>query len=124
MGFCRQSYDADVVLIEGIGGIMVPLNQNNTVLDWIISLNAPVLLIVGSYLGTFSHTLTAIGMLKEKAVNIAGIIINESTNQPISSEETAEVISRFTKNIPIQVLPRCTTPEHASDLLPLINRYL
>ncbi len=39
---------------------MVPLDDTHTVLDWIAELGAPVLLVAGSYLGTLSHTLTAV----------------------------------------------------------------
>ncbi len=61
VGHCRQRIagDADVVLIEGIGGVMVPLDERHTVLDWIAALEVPALLVVGTYLGTLSHTLTA-----------------------------------------------------------------
>ena len=59
---CRHAIDArtDVLLIEGIGGIMVPLDERHTVLDWMVALRLPVLLVAGSYLGTISHTLTAV----------------------------------------------------------------
>jgi len=63
-------------------------------------------------------------MLKATSVPIAGIIVNESSNQPVSAQETADIISRFSHNIPIRVLPRVNKPEDAPDLLPLINPYL
>jgi len=56
--------NADVVLIEGVGGIMVPLDDERTVLDWIVAAGAPVVLVVGDYLGTISHTLTAVEVLR------------------------------------------------------------
>jgi len=124
ISFCEQENDNDVMLIEGIGGIMVPLNETHTVLDWIIALRAPVLLIVGSYLGTLSHTLTALGMLRTNSVTVAGIVVNESLDQPVTAQETANVISRFNKGIPIQTLPRVNEPEDAPNLLSLINDYL
>ncbi|MGB8514270.1 MAG: dethiobiotin synthase, partial [Pseudolabrys sp.] len=46
------------LFIEGVGGIMVPLDGRRTVLDWMTALDIPLLLIVGGYLGTISHTLT------------------------------------------------------------------
>src|SRR5262249_35966981 len=45
---------AESVLIEGVGGIMVPLDERHTVLDWMSALRLPVLLVAGSYLGTIS----------------------------------------------------------------------
>ena len=124
ISFCEQENDRDVTLIEGIGGVMVPLDKKHLVLDWIAALQAPTLLIVGSYLGTLSHTLTAVSALKTGGVEIIGIIVNESPNQPVPSEESAEIIARFTETIPIRVLPRVNQPENAPDLLPLIVPYL
>ena len=124
LAFCKKHDKSDALLIEGIGGIMVPLDKTHTVLDWINALRAPVLLIVGSYLGTRSHTLTALGMLTANSITVAGIVVNESLTQPIPAQETAKIISRFSHNIPIRVLPRVNKPEDAPDLLPLINPYL
>ena len=124
LAFCKKHDKSDALLIEGIGGIMVPLDKTHTVLDWINALRAPVLLIVGSYLGTLSHTLTALGMLTANSITVAGIVVNESLTQPIPAQETAKIISRFSHNIPIRVLPRVNKPEDAPDLLPLINPYL
>ena len=45
-----------MLLIEGIGGIMVPLDARHTVLDWMNALDLPLLLVAGSYLGSLSHT--------------------------------------------------------------------
>ena len=45
------------LLIEGIGGVMVPLDDRHTVLDWMVALTCPVILVTGSYLGSLSHAL-------------------------------------------------------------------
>ena len=122
--FCRANADADLTLIEGVGGVMVPLNDRHTVLDWIAALRMPALLVVGTYLGTLSHTLTAAGMLAARGVEIAGIIVNESPEQPVPAAETAGVIARFTGDVPVRVLPRVDRPEDAPDLSELITPYL
>ncbi len=70
--FCRTPRPSDVTLIEGIGGVMVPLDDTHTVLDWIVELGAPVLLVAGSYLGTLSHTLTAVAALRARGVRTRG----------------------------------------------------
>jgi dethiobiotin synthetase len=118
--FCAERSNVDVTLIEGIGGIMVPLNSTQTVLDWIEALNVPVLLVVGSYLGTLSHTLTAIGMLRARGQNLVGVIVNESAEQPVNLAETASTIARFVEPTPVTVLPRLRSYDEAPDLLPLI----
>ncbi len=122
--FCAERRPVDITLIEGIGGIMVPLDSTHTVLDWVEALAAPVLLVVGGYLGTLSHTLTAVGMLRSRGQKLAGVIVNESADQPVSLEETANAIARFVDPTPVQVLSHVQSYDEAPDLLPLVAPYL
>jgi len=116
---CRAPTDADVTLIEGIGGVMVPLDAEHTVLDWIVALEAPALLVVGSYLGTLSHSLTAATALRSRGVPLAGIVVSESPEQPAPLEETAAVLERFLGPTPVQALPRGVF----TTLAPLVAPY-
>ncbi len=106
VAFCRTPAGADVTLIEGIGGVMVPLDEHRTVLDWIEALSVPVLLVAGSYLGTLSHTLTAAGMLATRGVRLAEVVISESAEQPVPSAETVAALRRFLGAVPVSVLAR------------------
>lgn len=122
--FCLKRRETDVTLIEGIGGVMVPLDDRHTVLDWMAAVDAPVLLVTGGYLGSLSHTLTALGMLLSRGLQVAGIIVDESEEQPVSLEETAAVIRRFSDAVPVIPLPRLASYTDAPDLLPLVERQL
>ncbi len=122
--FCAEHRPVDITLIEGIGGIMVPLDATHTVLDWVEALAVPVLLIAGGYLGTLSHTLTAVGMLRSRGQTLAGVIVNESADQPVTLAETANAIARFVDPTPVQVLPHLQSYDQAPDLLPLVAPYL
>ena len=124
VAFCGEGATEDVTLIEGIGGVMVPLDPLHTVLDWITALGVPALLVTGSYLGTLSHTLTAAGMLSAGKVKLAGIVVNESEEQPVAPGETADVLSRFAADVPVRVVGRLDAPESAPDLLPLLDPFL
>jgi dethiobiotin synthetase len=112
--------DPGVTLIEGIGGVMVPLDGEHTVLDWIVALEAPALLVVGSYLGSLSHSLTAAAVLRERGVPLAGIVVSESELEPVPAAETAAALTRFLAPVPLRVLPRASP----APLLPLIEPYL
>ena len=68
--------NTDVALIEGVGGVMVPLDETKTVLDWIAACASPAILVVGDYLGTISHTLTAVEVLKARGVAIAAVVVS------------------------------------------------
>ena len=70
--------NADVMLIEGAGGVAVPLNHHELILDVIVGLALDVIFITGDYLGSISHCLTALHMLKQHACHIAHIIVNQS----------------------------------------------
>lgn len=81
VGWCRVECilnDDDIVLIEGIGGVMVPIDGQHTVRDWIAALGLPAVLVVGTYLGAISHALTALSALREVGVRPAAIVVNES----------------------------------------------
>ena len=53
----------DTLLIEGVGGVAVPLDDRHLVADWISALHIPAILVAGTYLGTISHTFTAAAFL-------------------------------------------------------------
>ena len=107
VAFCRGAAErAEVTLIEGVGGVMVPLDARHTVLDWIAALGAPALLVVGSYLGTLSHGLTAAAALRERGVPLLGVVVSESAEQPVPADETAAALARFVAPAQVLVLPR------------------
>jgi len=121
VGFCRDAAAGpeDALLVEGVGGVMVPLTPRETVLDWMVALGAPVLLVVGSYLGTISHTLTAVAALRARGIPLAGIVISESGESPVPVAETRETIQRFVGDIRIAEVPRLPGPDpwkNAPDL--------
>ncbi len=68
----------DCVLIEGAGGIMVPLDESVTMLDLMVRLACPVLLVATRGLGTINHTLLSIACLKNAGLNLLGVLFNET----------------------------------------------
>jgi dethiobiotin synthetase len=93
-------------LIEGIGGVMVPLDDRHTVLDWIEALRIPVLLVTGSYLGSLSHTLTCLDVLRRRAVAVAAVAVNESPVSTVPLIDTIGTLERFASPSPVVALPR------------------
>ena len=104
--FCQQHISDTPTLIEGVGGVMVPLNDTETTLDWQAALNANCLLVTGSYLGTLSHTMTALKALAERSITPLAIIINSSEIAPVPEQETADTLGRFVTDIPIYIVAR------------------
>jgi len=112
VGCCREAQggEEDWLLIEGIGGAMVPLDETRTVLDWMAELGSPVLVVVGSYLGTLSHTLTTVAAIQGRGIGIAGVAVDESDDSPVPVEETAETLARFLPGVKIAAVTRNAGP--------------
>jgi dethiobiotin synthetase len=106
--FSRAAVDANtgMLFIEGVGGIMVPIDGKRTVLDWMAALNIPLLLVVGGYLGTISHTLTAVDVLAQRKLSVSAIVVCESERSAVELDETVASIARFADSVPVIGLPR------------------
>ena len=96
---------AGTLLIEGIGGIMVPLDDRHTVLDWMSALNVPLVLVAGSYLGSISHTLSCLDVLRRRALAVRVVVVNETRGSTVTVAETIESVSRFAQTIAVAGLP-------------------
>lgn len=114
--FTRRAMAArrGVLLIEGIGGVMVPLDDRRTVLDWMSLLRIPIVLVTGSYVGTLSHTLTALEVVARRNLDIAAVVVSESDNSAASLADTVATLAQFAGSIDIVGIPRLApdTSEH------------
>jgi dethiobiotin synthetase len=68
------------LIIEGAGGLMVPLNDDFLMIDLIKQLNAEVILVSQNYLGSINHTLLSIDALKTRNIPVKGIVFNGEQN--------------------------------------------
>lgn len=73
------------LVIEGAGGLLVPLNDKDTILTLIEMLNCDVILISRHYLGSINHTLMSIGVLQQRNITIKGILFNGKENKDTES---------------------------------------
>jgi dethiobiotin synthetase len=106
----------DVVLIEGAGGLIVPLTRKYTVLDLIKELDAPVLVISRAGLGTINHTSMTLKLLQEKKVKIIGTILNYFKGGEI--EEDNKDIIRTLNNVEV-----LGTVPYSDKLLDIANNF-
>jgi dethiobiotin synthetase len=107
----------DLTLIEGVGGVMVPLDHRRTVLDWIVAAGAPVVLVVGDYLGTISHTLTALEVLRARKASVAAVVVSEGEGADVPFDDTVAEIARWTAPVPVFGLRRHDDGAALSPLL-------
>jgi dethiobiotin synthetase len=106
--FCRSAVakSRDALLIEGVGGVMSPVHPDHTVLDWMATLGLPLILVAGSYLGTISHTLTALDAVARRGLAVASLVISESADSPVKLGETRDAIAHFAPGLDVVALPR------------------
>jgi dethiobiotin synthase len=77
-------------VVEGAGGVLVPLNDRELVIDLIVRLGLPAIIAARSALGTINHTLLTIQALRDRAVPIAGVVMVGPPN-----EENRKAIERY-----------------------------
>ncbi len=76
--FSKLCHTQDIIIVEGAGGILVPINKKTMMLDLMKTFNLPVILTTRTGLGTINHTLLSINELKRADLNVAGIIFCET----------------------------------------------
>jgi len=110
VGFCQTAIDQrrDILLIEGVGGVMVPLDADRTILDVMMALQLPLILVAGSYLGTISHTLTALDALYQRGLKVLVTIVSETPGSTVPLDDTVAAIGHFAE--PVIGLPRHQVP--------------
>jgi dethiobiotin synthetase len=72
--------DSADLVIEGAGGVLVPINQKNFIVDLISQFNIPVIVVADLYLGSINHTLLTLEALSSRAAAVKGIIFNGDSN--------------------------------------------
>lgn len=88
--FELPEYETKHLIVEGAGGLIVPINWEETVLDLIEQLNIPVLLVARSSLGTLNHTLLSLKALRDRGIEVFAVVLNGEKHP--SNKET---IQRF-----------------------------
>jgi dethiobiotin synthetase len=96
----------DFLIAEGIGGIMVPLTENESVAGFVKQAHLPVVIVSTAKLGTLNHTLLTVMACKKFGLKMIGIILNKTSKKPsIVEQKTAEVIERLTHIKVLAVIP-------------------
>lgn len=108
--FCQArlaASDADLMLVEGAGGVMSPMAEDGTGLDLMLALGLPSVVVGGSYLGAISHTLTAIETLRSRSLPIAAVVVSQS-GEPDAPDfaQTVESVAAFAGEVKIIAAPR------------------
>lgn len=102
-----MSAESDVMVVEGIGGLMTPLDPRYTVRDLIGWLGLPVVIVARAGLGTINHTLLTLNALREIGANVAGVVVNRypADGASIAEESNPRAIERWGKTSVLCVVP-------------------
>lgn len=105
------------LVIEGAGGLMVPLNDTSLIIDLIAELQAPVVLVSRHYLGSINHTLLSWEALERRRIQVLGVVFNgaanEATEQAIRMHAELPVIGRINE---LQTIDRAAVAAHGAHL--------
>lgn len=108
----RLAKGQENLMIEGAGGLMVPLNEDNeTWLDFLQATHMPVLLVAKSGLGTINHTLLSIEALQSRAIPILGLVLNGPEHKA-----NQKSLARFHPKINQLVIPQLGSDTAISEL--------
>ncbi len=97
----------DVIIVEGVGGIMVPIKRDYFVLDMARDFGFPVIVVSRPILGTINHTLLTVNYALEHGLDVRGVIINYSgpSQGDIAEETNPGVISELSSVPLLGVIP-------------------
>lgn len=85
----------DIVLVEGAGGLMVPLNDEILLIDYIKERNYPIVLVTSAKVGSINHTLMSLEACKTRQVNVIGLVFNHiNSNNKIIAEDSLSVFRK------------------------------
>jgi len=110
-----MSEQSDVLIVEGVGGVMVPIARKILVLDMIGWLGLPVVVVARAGLGTINHTLLTVQALRNTKASMAGVVINRYPPEtpPIAEETNPRAIEKW-GSVPVL----CMVPEFKGTAIP------
>jgi dethiobiotin synthetase len=116
----RRVRVTDELIVEGAGGLLVPIVGTTTYLDLALRLNLPLLIVAANRLGTVNHCALTARVAAAARLSIRGFVLSQVAREPDPSAETnAATIADLTGLRCLGVVPHLTRPEDAAELLTL-----
>lgn len=97
----------DLILVEGAGGLLVPLTEDKTIADLILYLGIPAIIVAPNRLGAVNHTALTVECARKRGIEVKGVVLNNATpesNDP-SRDSNAKEIERATGVRVIATMP-------------------
>lgn len=124
MALSRLSKSFDFVIVEGTGGLLVPLSRKILLVDLIKELDLAVLLVAANKLGVINHALLSLEALRSRDIRTLGIIFNNLSKDThrIILKDNPKIVSRLSKEVVLGVLPWRKNPHQLQKQFSRIGR--
>jgi len=101
------SQSSDIIIVEGVGGVRVPLTEEFDLLDLAVEFAVPVVIVARPNLGTINHTLMTIDCVRAAELKIAGVVVNgyDATESTVAENTAPEIIARYGNVDILSVVP-------------------
>ncbi len=96
--------DAEVALVEGVGGLRVPLAGDREVLDLVADLDLPAVLVAHSRLGTLNHSALSVDALRRRDIPVRGVVLNRYEGADVAERTNPAELERMT-GLPVHTVP-------------------
>lgn len=111
-------HGADYTIVEGAGGVLVPLDRERTIADFAALLDLQTVVVARNELGVLSYTLTAVEALRKRKISVRAIVLNHvdrSLSRDVSRTSNADVLADYLPRIPIVRAPRVQSSDDLID---------
>ncbi|WP_123534088.1 dethiobiotin synthase [Halosimplex salinum] len=109
-GCKRELADAAVGVVEGIGGLRVPLTDDTEVVDLVADLDVPALVVARSGLGTLNHSALTVEALERRGCRVHGVLLNQYEGASTAERTNPETLAAMT-DLPVWTLPTLSLAE-------------
>jgi dethiobiotin synthetase len=122
----RLESSCEILIVEGVGGVLVPLSRAMLLADLVADLKLPVLLVARSGLGTLNHTLLTLEALRHRNIQCMGVLLNSQGGEdPCIVRDNQRTIAEMGQVEVFGVLPKVKSPLDAlSSIAPMTDRIL
>jgi dethiobiotin synthetase len=85
----------DCLIVEGVGGVLVPITRDFSVMDWILKWKLPTLIVARAGLGTINHTLLTVEALQQRKIKILGVIVNGFKGETAAERTNVQALRKL-----------------------------
>ena len=121
----RISQKHEFIVVEGVGGVMVPLTRDLLLIDLLQELAIPTLVVARTKLGTINHTLLTIEALRRRDIDILGVVFNSLGGEDdVIANDNVDIIAHIGQLEVLGVLPEAPLDQCVQAFIPIGERIL